>query len=64
MAAAAAAAEQPSGAARPDAPVADLSAEEAAGEVEVAQKAVSEQPEGGAADAQAQASPAGEPKQD
>jgi len=65
MAAAAAAAEHPVGEAHPATPAAaDLSAEEAAGEAEVAQKAVSEQPEGAAVDAEAEASPAGEPKQD
>jgi len=64
MAAAAAAAAQASGAAHPAAPAADLSPEEAAGEAEVAQKAVSEQPEEAASDAAAEASPAGEPKQD
>ena len=65
MAAAAAAAEHPAGEAHPATPAAaDLSAEEAAGEAEVAQKAVSEQPEGAAVDAEAEAGPAGEPKQD
>jgi small subunit ribosomal protein S6 len=64
MAAAAAAAEHPPGAAHPAAPVADLSAEEAAGEAEVAQKAVAEQPEEATPDAEPEANPAGEPKQD
>jgi small subunit ribosomal protein S6 len=59
IAAAAAAAEQ---AAHPSAPGADLSPEEAAGEAEVAQKAVSEQPEEAGSDAEV--NPAGEPKQD
>ena len=64
MAAAAAAAEQPAGAAHPVAPAAELSPEEAAGEAEVAQKAVSEQPEGVAPDVEPEANPASEPKQD
>lgn len=64
MAAAAAAAEQLSGAAHPAAPAAEFSPEEAEGEAEVAQKAVSEQPEGVAPDVEAEANPVGEPKQD
>ncbi|HVB80655.1 MAG TPA: 30S ribosomal protein S6 [Candidatus Binataceae bacterium] len=65
MAAAAAVAEQASGAARPSPmPAPDLSSEEEAGEAEVAQKAVSEQPEEAAPGAEAEAGPAGEPKQD
>lgn len=64
MAAAAAATEQPAGETRPAAPAAELSPEEAAGEAEVAQRAVSEQPEGVAPDVEAEANPAGEPKQD
>jgi hypothetical protein len=63
MAAAAAAAEHPPGASHASAPT-DLSAEEAAGEAEVAQNAVSGQPEATAADAEAEANPQGEPKQD
>lgn len=62
--AAAAAAEHPAGEAHPAAPIADLTPEEAAGEAEVAQKAVSEQSEVAAPDAGAEANPAGEPKQD
>jgi small subunit ribosomal protein S6 len=62
MAAATAAAEHPLGEAHPAAPTADLTPEEAAGEAEVAQRAVSEQSEGAAPDAEA--NPAGEPKQD
>ena len=62
MAAAAAAAEHSPREAHPAAPVPDLSPEEAAGGAEVAQKAVFEQPEGVAAEAEA--NPAGEPKQD
>lgn len=63
VAAAAAAAEQASAGAHPvGASVADIAAEEAAGEAEVAQKAVSEQPE--EVGAEAEANPAGEPKQD
>ena len=64
MAAAAASADQPTGAPNSTAPVAELSPEEAAGEAEVAQKAVSEAPEGLTPDAEAEANPAGEPKQD
>jgi len=60
IAAAAAAAEHPPGQAHSPAPVADLSPEEAAGEAEIAQKAVSE----AIPDAEPEASPAGEPKQD
>jgi small subunit ribosomal protein S6 len=58
MAAAAAAAEHPPGEVHPSA---DLTAEEAAGEAEVAQKAVSDTE---AVASEAEASPAGEPKQD
>jgi small subunit ribosomal protein S6 len=61
MAAAAASADQ-STAPNSTAPVAELSPEEAAGEAEVAQKAVSEAPEG--LTPEAEANPAGEPKQD
>ena len=64
MAAAAAAAEHPAGEAHPAAPIADLTPEEAAGEAEVAQKAVSEHSEVAASDAEAEANPAGEQKQD
>ena len=64
MAAAAAAAEHPPGEAHPTALVADLSPEEAAGEAEVALKAASEVPEEVALDAEPEASPTGEPKQD
>jgi small subunit ribosomal protein S6 len=64
MAAAAAAAEHPAGEAHPAAPLADLTPEEAAGEAEVAQKAVSEHSEVAAPDAEAEANPAGEQKQD
>jgi small subunit ribosomal protein S6 len=64
MAAAAAAAEHPAGESSPAAPAPDSSAEEAAGEAEVAERAVSEQPEGeAAAAAGGEANPAGEPKQ-
>lgn len=63
MAAAAAAAGHPAGEGSPAAPAADLSAEEAVGEAEVAEKAASEQPEGAAAAAGDEPSPAGEPKQ-
>jgi len=64
MAAAAAAAEHPPGAAHPAALVAELSPEEAAGEAEVAQKAVAEQPEEAAIEAEPEANLTGEPKQD
>ena len=64
MAAAAAAAEHPAGEAHQAAPIADLTPEEAAGEAEVAQKAVSEHSEVAAPDAEAQANPASEQKQD
>ena len=64
MAAAAAAAEHPAGEAHPAAPIADLTPEEAAGEAEVAQKAVSEHSEVAAPDAEAEANPASEQKQD
>ena len=63
MAAAAAAAEHPAPERSPAAPVADLSAEEAAGEAEVAERAVSEQPEGAAAAAGGEANLADESKQ-
>jgi small subunit ribosomal protein S6 len=64
MAAAAAAVEHPAGEAHPAPPDADLTPEEAAGEAEVAQKAVSEHPTGVAVDAETEANPTGEPKQD
>ncbi len=64
MAAAAAAAERPPGEAHPSAPIADLTPEEAAGEAEVAQKAVSDRPEEAGSDAETEANPTGEPKQD
>ena len=64
MAAAAAAAEHPAGEAHPATPGSDLSAEEAAGEAEVAQRAVSQQPEAIADDAEAVANRTGEPKPD
>jgi small subunit ribosomal protein S6 len=61
MAAAAATAEHPAGEVRS---AADLTPEEAAGEAEVAQKAVSEQSEVAAPGTEAEANPAGGPKQD
>jgi small subunit ribosomal protein S6 len=63
MAAAAAAAEHPASEKSPVAPAADLSSEEAAGEAEVAERAVSERPEGAAAAAGGAANLADEPKQ-
>jgi small subunit ribosomal protein S6 len=65
MAAAAAAAEQTSAGTHPagvSASAADVAAEEAAGEAEVAQTAASEQPQ--QTGSEAEANPAGEPKQD
>jgi hypothetical protein len=44
--------------------VAELSPEEAAGEAEVAQKAVSERPDEDVLDPEAEVNPTGEPKQD
>lgn len=65
MAAAAAAAEHSAGATPSTAPpAAELSTEEAAGEAEVAQRAVSEEPKGVAAETGAETNPVGEPKQD
>jgi small subunit ribosomal protein S6 len=64
IAAAAAAAEHPPDQAQSGSAAADLSAEEAAGEAEVAQRAVSEHPEAAALETEPEASPAGEPKQD
>lgn len=63
MAAAAAAAAPPQDEARPATASAELSPEEAAGEAEVAQKAVSEQPQAEGPDLEAETNIAGEPKQ-
>lgn len=63
MAAAAAAAAPPLAEARPDAPSAELSPEEAAGEAEVAQRAVSEQSQEAAPGPETETNPTGEREQ-